>query len=323
MSVSVVIPNWNGSQRLETLLKQLPAQTSPIAEVIVVDNGSQDNSVDIAASLGARVIRFERNAGFSAAVNRGVAECNSTCVAILNNDVRLQPDWLARLVAQLEVPGVWFATGKLLNAKRPDTVDGSFDAISRGGCSWRCGHGRADGPVWNKGGEVFFPPFTALVMKTDLFRRVGGLDERLESYLEDVDFGLRSGSKGYTGSYVPGAVAFHEGSATLGEWNPRTVRQIARNQVLLVAKHYPIGFVWKFGWPIAVGQLLWGLVALRHGTGVAYLRGKIEGLRMFRQMRGAGDAAIPAILLESERQILELQRQTGFDWYWRIYFALV
>ena len=288
MSTSVVIPNWNGSRRLKTLLKQLPQQTSPIAEVLVVDNGSEDDSVEVAASLGARVIRFERNLGFGAAVNRGVKECTSSFVAILNNDVRLQPDWLARLVAQVEVPGVWFATGKLLTANRECTIDGSFDAISRGACSWRCGHGRADGPVWNQPRTIFFPPFTALVMKTELFSRLGGLDERLESYLEDVDFGLRCASQGYSGSYVPGAVAWHEGSATLGAWNPRTVRQIARNQLLLVAKHYPIGFVWKYGWPIALGQLLWGIVALRHGAGTAWLRGKMEGLLLFRQFRGAG-----------------------------------
>ena len=322
MSVSVVIPNWNGGGRLETLLKQLPQQTSPIAEVIVVDNGSADNSVEIASSLGARVITFQKNLGFSAAVNRGVAECKSHFVAILNNDVQLQPDWLARLVAQVEIPGVWFATGKLLKANRSNTLDGSFDAVSRGGCPWRCGNGRPDGPIWNQPRTIFFSPFTALVMKTELFALVGGLDERFESYLEDVDFGLRGASKGFTGRYEPGAIAFHEGSATLGTWNPRTVHQIARNQLLLIAKHYPIGFVWKFGWPIALAQLLWGFVAVRHGAGAAYLGGKIEGLRMFRQMRGAGDDAIPGILLESEQQILELQRETGFDWYWRIYFAL-
>ncbi|MEO8125625.1 MAG: glycosyltransferase family 2 protein [Bryobacteraceae bacterium] len=322
MSVSVVIPNWNGGRRLETLLKQLPLQTSPIEEIIVVDNGSEDGSPEIALSLGARVIRFDRNKGFTAAVNRGVQECTSPFVAILNNDVCLQSDWLERLVAQLEVPGVWFAAGKLLSAGRRDFIDGSFDAISRSGCSWRCGHGRPDGPIWNQPRTIFFPPFTALLMKTELFRRIGGLDERLESYLEDVDFGLRGAAKGYNGVYVPGAVAYHEGSATLGPWNQRTVHQIARNQLLLVAKHYPIGFVWKFGWPIAVGQLLWGLIAMRHGAGSAFVRGKMEGLRMFRQMRGPGDNAIPRILLESERQLRELQRQTGFDWYWRIYFAL-
>jgi GT2 family glycosyltransferase len=322
MSVSVVIPNWNGRKRLESLLKQLAAQTSPIAEIIVIDNGSEDASAELASQLGAKVIRFDTNLGFSVAVNRGVNECRSSLVAILNNDVGLEPNWLEILVAHVEEPGVWFATGKLLDASRPTAIEGAFDAISRGACSWRCGHGREDSPIWNQTREIYFPPFTALVMKTELFQRVGGLDERLESYLEDVDFGLRSAAKGYTGRYVPEAVALHQGSATLGRWNPRTVRQIARNQLLLVAKHYPIGFVWKFGWAIAIAQLLWGLVALRHGAGVAYLRGKIEGLRMFRQLREVGDSAIPEILRESEQQIFDLQRQTGFDWYWRIYFAL-
>src|SRR5438445_12021180 len=106
MSVSVVIPNWNGRHRLESLLKQLPAQTSPIAEIIVVDNGSEDSSCEVAHDLGARVIRFGRNFGFSVAVNRGVQECRTSLVAILNNDVRLEPNWLEVLVAQLKEPGV-------------------------------------------------------------------------------------------------------------------------------------------------------------------------------------------------------------------------
>jgi GT2 family glycosyltransferase len=322
MNVSVVIPNWNGEKRLETLLKQLTLQTSPISEIIVVDNGSHDGSTRVAALLGAKVIRFEKNLGFTAAVNRGVEESRSPLIAILNNDVRLEPNWLEVLVAHAEEPDVWFASGKLLNAQQESQIDGCFDAISRGACPWRCGHGRPDGPAWSKERQIRFAPFTAVVVKKELFQRVGGLDERLESYLEDVDFGLRSASNGYTGRYVPQAVAFHEGSATLGAWNPGTVRQIARNQLLLVAKHYPIGFVSQFGWAIAVGQLLWGLIALRHGTGFAYLRGKIEGLRMFRQVRGGRNDAIPALLLESEREILELQRETGFDWYWRLYFAL-
>jgi GT2 family glycosyltransferase len=322
MNVSVVIPNWNGRQRLETLLKQLSLQTSPISEVIVVDNGSQDGSPELAEQLGARVIRFADNRGFSVAVNCGVNACRTELVAILNNDVEPRHDWLERLKAQITPSHVWFATGKLLNSTDQSMIDGAFDAICRGACAWRCGQGRADGPAWNAPREVQLPPFTALLMKAELFRRIGGLDERFESYLEDVDFGIRSASKGYTGRYVPDAVALHAGSATLGAWNARTARQIARNQLLLVAKHYPIGFVWKYGWPIALAQLLWGLVAFRHGAGLAYLRGKLEGLQMFGQLRGAGDQNIADLLSKSEQQIHELQRETGFDWYWRLYFAL-
>jgi hypothetical protein len=94
--------------------------------------------------------------------------------------------------------------------------------------------------------------------------------------------------------------------------------------VLLAAKHFRSGP----RLPILAGQLLWGLVALRHGRGAAYLRGKISGLkaaRVMRQQHGFRDAPqrLRSILEASEREILELERQTGFDWYWRAYFWLL
>ena len=157
-----------------------------------------------------------------------------------------------------------------------------------------------------------------------MFQSVGLLDERLESYLEDVDFGLRCALHGLGGRYVPEAVAYHHGSATRGRWHPKTVRQIARNQVLLIAKHYPRKVLLRFGWPILVAQLLWGFVAFRHGAGWAYLRGKIEGVRSYRRLRPAQfpDAAISAVLIQSEAELRRMQNACGFDRYWRLYFAL-
>jgi len=72
----------------------------------------------------------------------------------------------------------------------------------------------------------------------------------------------------FSGAYVPDAVACHAGSATLGLWSKETVRLIARNQVLLVAKHYPARYLWRYGWPILAGQSLWGL--LHSGMAVAW-----------------------------------------------------
>jgi GT2 family glycosyltransferase len=160
------------------------------------------------------------------------------------------------------------------------------------------------------------------VFRAELFARVGLLDEDYESYLEDVDFGLRCGLAGLSGVYLPAAVAHHKGSATLGRWHPDTVRRIARNQLLLVSKHYPPGWFARHGWPVFIAQGLWGLVALRHGAGIAYLKGKMEGLRSFRRMRRLGSPAITGLLQESEREIYELQQQAGFDTYWKLYFAL-
>jgi len=322
--VSVVIPNWNGASLLETALACLSRQTSPPGEILVVDNGSSDHSAEVAEKGGARVIQFDTNKGFCRAVNEGIHAAKGDWIAVLNNDVQVADDWLEQLLTRANAREAWFATGKLIASDRPTHLDGSWDAICRGACAWRCGTARPDGPAWNSERVIRFAPFTAAIFRRDLFHRIGVLDEVFESYLEDVDFGIRCATKGYFGVYVPDATARHRGSATLGRWHKETVRRISRNQLLLVARHFPPHWIRRYGWPVTVGQTLWGLLALRHGTGWAFLKGKIEAMKLFHTIRrkSSADGALPSILRESEQEIHDLQRQTGYDLYWRLYFAL-
>jgi len=320
--VAIVIPNWNKSVLLAKLLQDLRGQSYAIDRVTVVDNGSTDDSAEVAKRAGASVIELGRNTGFAHAVNCGIKSSDTEWIAVVNNDVSPEPDWLAKLMQKLLGSGSWFAVGKLLEAQRRDRIDGSFDAICRGFCAWRCGQGRLDSPVWNQPREVQFPPFTAAVFRAQLFAQVGLLDEDFESYLEDIDFGIRCATAGLAGIYVPEAVAYHQGSATLGRWHPEIVRKIARNQLLLVAKHYPPKWILRYCWPILVAQILWGFVALRHGALSAYLDGKREGLSCLRKTKGKYQGNLPAILERSELEIRELQRTTGFDFYWKVYYAL-
>jgi GT2 family glycosyltransferase len=325
-TVAAVIPHWNRVALLRGLLANLKEQTRGFERIIVVDNGSADGSVEEARRLGAEVVALPRNVGFAAAVNRGVeSAAGSEWVAILNNDVTLDSFWLERVLKAADGPDTWFAAGKILAARDHLRVDGCFDEISRGATAWRCGAGRSDGAVWNLAREIRFAPMTAALFRRSLFEEVGLLDEQFGSYMEDVEFGLRCAIAGRGGVYVPGAVAWHQGSATLGRWNKDTVRLLARNQVLLAAKH----FRGLRRWPIVVGQLLWGLVAIRHGRALAYVHGKAQGLRLARQTAkvcNAGDprsiARLTGIVAESERSIFELQQETGFDGYWRAYFWL-
>jgi GT2 family glycosyltransferase len=320
-SISVVIPTWNRRALLETLILSLAGQTVRPVEVVVVDNGSEDDSAAVAGRMGARVVQLGKNLGFAAAVNRGIEESIGDWVAIVNNDVEPEPDWLERLI---EGAGpAWFAAGKLMDASRAGVLDGAFDEITRSGCACRCGNGSADGPLWNVKRSIRMAPFTAALFRRDLFGRIGVLDERFESYLEDVDFGMRCALAGFGGVYVPDAVARHQGSATLGKWHPDTVQRMARNQVLLVAKHFPENWAWRYGWAILVGQTLWGLVALRHGAGLAWIRGKWAGCRLYWKLRDANSRGnVDQILRESEAVIRDLQTKTGFNWYWKLYFGL-
>jgi GT2 family glycosyltransferase len=323
-AVSVVIPVWNGREMLLRLLDKLSLQTYPIAEVIVADNGSEDGAPEAAAERGARVLRMGSNRGFSRAVNAGIEACGSELIAVVNSDVEPEPEWLARLAGALQSGEAWFASGKILSASpRGHHIDGTYDLISRGACACRMGQGRPDSGEFSRGGPIAMAPATASLFRAALFGRVGLFDPAFESYLEDVDLGLRCAMQRLRGVYVPTAIAYHWGSASLGAWNPEMVRLIARNQVFLVAKHYSPGLLRRYRWPILVGQSLWGLLALRHGAGGAFLRGKIEGLRRFRSMRSAGDGGdLAKIVEQSELEIAEAQRRSGSDWYWRVYFLL-
>ncbi|MEO5924478.1 MAG: glycosyltransferase family 2 protein [Bryobacteraceae bacterium] len=392
MKVAAVIPHWNRASLLRTLLENLKEQSRKFDEVIVVDNGSTDGSADLAEKAGALVIRLDRNYGFAAAVNRGVAATDADWVAILNNDVTLDPAWLGRLCgvsagardihnsgllaesSSIEVtakddyaskrdelcrileekrpglsadlykatagsraPGkhgrereadrgeseqspqskataeVVFATGKILSARDHSILDGAWDEVSRAACPVRIGSGAPDGPFWNVQRPIPMASMTACLIRRKAFTDLGPLDERFESYLEDVDFGLRCAKAGLTGVYEPAAVAYHQGSSTWGRWNPDTVRLLSRNQILLYAKH----FRGQPRWPILAGQLLWGLVALRHGCGWAWLKGKLAGLKMGDSIENEtrDTQALAGFLRTSEAAILEHCRET----YWRLY----
>jgi GT2 family glycosyltransferase len=323
MTVAAVIPHWNRRDLLQTLLPNLARQAHPFDEIIVVDNGSTDDSVSVAERAGARVVRLERNLGFAAAVNRGIETATEAdWIAVLNNDVMLEPDWLETLVTAAEKDQAWFATGKTLSASDPSRIDGAFDAISRGACACRCGSGKPDGPFWNQPRRIRMAPMTAALFQRRLFEEIGFLDEQFESYLEDVDFGVRCALGDRRGVYEPAAIAYHQGSSTWGQWNKYSVRLIARNQLLLTAKY----FSGLPSWPTLAAQLLWGLLALWHGCAGAFLQGKMAGMRMARTLAQHGPASrnnFDAFVRESEQTILEIQRQTGFDRYWRAYFWLL
>ncbi len=328
MSICAVVPVWNGRDLLARLLDTLDVQTLRAREILAVDNGSTDGAPELARRRGARVISMAHNAGFAAAVNRGIRESRAEWVAVLNSDVELAPDYFAILAGT----NAWFATGKILAGPEPrpsgsgpqPLIDGTFDLLCRGGCPWRVGSGRSDGPIYSQSRSIFSPPWTAALFRAELFHRVGYLEESFGSYLEDVDFGLRCAEQGIEGIYEPLAVAWHRGSAALGRWHPDTVRLIARNQVLLLARHYPREYLLRWWWPVVVAQLLWGGLAIRHARLFPWLRGKWQGIRAWRTARRSRE--YPTKVLDSfyanERALYTFQASTGFDLYWRLYFLL-
>jgi hypothetical protein len=321
---TAVIPVHNRADLLERLLDTIEQQTVPFAEVVVVDNRSTDGAPDLARRRRCRVIDMGENAGFARAVNRGWKAASTESVAILNSDVELDGRWLERMSAGMGVSG--YASGMILDAANRSAIDGTYDLVSRAACAWRAGQGELSGhgepATETQPAPIAIAPGTACLFRRDVLDRLGGFDERYHSYLEDVDLGLRCIREGLAGVYIPDAVAYHRGSATLGRWNPQVVRLISRNQLLLISRHYDRALFFSCFWPIVAGQLLWGLVALRHGRPLAWMAGKLEGLRDFRleaRHSPQSSAKLREFLMASESEIR--RRATGP--YWRWYFRLV
>jgi len=305
--ITAIVPVYNGRDHLRRLLDSLDAQTLRPGEILAVDNGSSDGAPELARERGARVVAMGRNAGFAPAVNRGIREARGSLLAILNSDVVLAPDYLEKLAAA----DAGFATGRISGPQ--GLLDATFDLTARSGATWRAGAGMPDGPPFDAAREISSAPFTAVLVRADVFARAGLLEECFESYLEDAEFGLRCARLGIGGRYIPEARAVHAGSATLGRWHPATVRRIARNQLYLAARHLPA----RFWWPVLAGQLLWGLVALRHGHPLAWVHGKFQGLRGFRFAQEVPEHLL-RVLSGDERFIGDVSR----DPYWRLYFSL-
>lgn len=307
-AIHVVVPSWRGRAHLETLLESLAAQTVKPKAVWIVDGASGDGSAEAARAAGAHFIDLGENRGFAHAVNRGMAEAGGERVAVLNNDLKLAPDWLEKMAAT-DAP---FVAGKVMAWDSMEILDATWDLLSHSGVPMRAGCGKRDSVYWNRRREISLAPWTAILLRRDYWQATGGLDESFESYLEDVDIGMRGLKLGFRGLYEPGAVAWHRGSSTLGEWHPRQVRLTSRNQLRLVARHG--GPAW---WKVLVGQGLWGVAAARHGCFADWCRGKWEGLAAFEP------AGVESEFLEHlEREIFEAGTVTGQDRFWRWYWAL-
>jgi len=323
--VTILIPNFNGEGILGECIVSALRQSVPPAEVLVVDDASTDHSPQLAVELGARVLTLPANQGFAHAVNSGVLESSTEWVAVVNSDVALACDWLALLLDAANANQASYACGPITRHDRPDILDGGYDLLSRAACPWRAGSGFPLAELRSPG-DFWLPSFTALLIRRDAFLKTGSLDETFGSYLEDVDFALRLLATAQRGVFVPTALASHRGSATFGAWSPRATRLQSRNQLLIVARHYPHGWFRRFGRAVLAGQLLWGLLALRKGVLGAWLAGKFDAARLWRRVRHKSPPLDPdwlaSRLVACERGIVEWQGWPARDSYWRWYFRL-
>lgn len=293
--VTVAIATYNGRHLLEGVLSSLRGQSFTDFRVVVVDDASSDDTVAWMAANRPDVetVVHPRNRGVTAALNTCLnAGANSDLVVLLNNDVELHPDCLAELVAAMERhPEAGSAAAKLLDFHDRTVLDGAGDTYTWGGEANRRGQGQRDVGQYDMPQEVFSACGAVAIYRRDALDAVGPLDERMHALYEDVDWCYRAQLAGWSCRYVPTALAFHMGSATIGKGASDFVLfHNWRNQIWVIAKNYPSCALLRHAPELALVQARNLGIALRRGKGKLWLR-------VWR----AALAGLPSVLRERRR----------------------
>ncbi|MBN1888605.1 MAG: glycosyltransferase family 2 protein [Thermoflexales bacterium] len=289
----VVILNWRRPDDTLACIQSVQASRYPNTRLLVVDNGSGDESVSriSAAYPGVALLALPENLGFAGGNNAGIRhalEGGAELVLVLNNDTVVEPDTLSELVRGLAQAGGSIGVPKICYYDEPGRIWAA-------GARWRrfpprvtmVGFGKWDAPEYNQPGELSYATGCALLIGRSVFEAIGGFDPAFVNYQEDYDFCYRARQAGHRLAYVPQAVVRHKVSQSLGQQSPARWHYLGRNAVLF----YRPGE--RFSWGALGSFLAW--VVLREivqgnlSRLPAYLGGVREGLAVLQQAPSVED----------------------------------
>jgi len=294
---SIIVVNWNGKRYLEECLSALLSQTYSPYEIILVDNGSRDGSVDFVAERfpEVRIIENGENLGFAAGNNVAIRVARGDYIVTLNNDTRAEPDWLEDLVKVAETdPKIGMCASKMLFYHHTGVLNSTGISLDVAGIAWD----RRREPI-----EIFGPCAGAALYRREMLDEVGLFDEDFFAYHEDVDLAWRARSRGWRCVYNPRAIVYHVHSGTGLEGSAFKNRLLGRNKIWTMVKNYPSPQLFFFLPLIAFYDLASAFYSLFKRQDASPLRGRLASLGLLLQM------------LRKRKEIQRQRRSSELPWF--------
>lgn len=250
IKVAVVILNWNGVHFLEQFLPPLMAHTTyEGAEVIVADNASTDESLDFLKRNYPmlRTIVMDRNYGFAAGYNKALEQIEAEYFVLLNSDVEVSANWLQPMMAYMEAnlsvaacqPKVKSFDSKTL-FEHAGAAGGFIDYLGFPFCRGRVfDNVEEDCGQYDEIVDVFWASGACLLIRSEVYNKVGGLDEVFFAHMEEIDLCWRLNARGFRVVCVPQSTVYHVGGGTLNVESPRKTYLNFRNNLLMLYKNLP------------------------------------------------------------------------------------
>lgn len=244
---AVVILNWNGRQFLEIFLPILIART-PSARLVVADNCSTDDSREYLRDNFPEVelLVLDDNYGFTGGYNRALAQVEAEYFVLLNSDIEVEQGWLEPLVEMMDRNSdVAAIQPKILSFAQKDRFEyagasgGFIDALGYPFCRGRFigVKTEVDRGQYDDSREVFWASGAALMIRSSLYREIGGLDENFFAHMEEIDLCWRLKRAGYRIMVEPRSVVYHIGGGTLPVWSAMKTYYNFRNNIAMLYKN--------------------------------------------------------------------------------------
>jgi GT2 family glycosyltransferase len=245
--VSIIIVNWNGRTYLPDCLDSLAGQSFRDFEVVLVDNGSVDESVTFVKEHypWVKLVPLNENTGFSVGNNHGLQHAVGDYIVTLNNDTRVEPDWLEVLVRTADShPDAGMIGCRICSFDDPDLID----SIGMGICHDGMSRGRFRNRRWSSlkmhaVEEILFPSACAALYRRAMIEQVGFFDDDFFAYAEDSDLGLRGRLAGWNAVVATRAVVYHKYSRSSGSFSSLKIYLVERNHYWVALKNFPPGLI--------------------------------------------------------------------------------
>lgn len=284
--VSIIVVNWNGKKLLKGCLESLSRQTYEEREIIVVDNGSTDSSVQLVRECfpQVKIVELDGNVGFSAGNVAGLEVAEGAFIALVNNDTLTDQRWLENLTrAMVEDPKVGICASKLIiDGMRK--IDSGGQGLTTAGVGFNRGLGR-DASAYDANELVFGACGAAVLYRRRLLEEIGFLDENFFLYDEDTDLNFRAQLAGWKCMYVPSAIVYHKANATAGRLSDLHVYYHTRNLEFVWIKNMPTRLMLRFAHHKLVQEIgSFCYLCLRHMKWRSYFKAKRDAIRMLPVM---------------------------------------
>jgi GT2 family glycosyltransferase len=268
--IAVVILNWNGRTFLEKFLLRVIEYSKDLAEVIIADNDSKDDSVVYLKTNfpEIRVIQNKINGGFAKGYNDALALVNADYFILLNSDIEVTPGWIEPVIKLMEIdPTIAACQPRLISYYDREKFEyagaagGFIDKYGYPFCRGRLFQSiEKDVGQYNDVAEIFWATGACLFVKADVYQKLGGLDDRFFAHMEEIDFCWRAKNEGYRIMYCPDSVVYHVGGGTLPKKSSKKTFLNMRNNSVMLYKNLPSDRLFRV---FSVRLFLDGIAALK------------------------------------------------------------